>query len=354
MKSARKMRCPILAVVMCLFILLLGACAPAPEMKTPSPARATRTLQFAVADTMDKELLEQASLFAADVAEISQGRITVGVFPVSEALCDTVNYDLLYLSNAQIAKPDSSLETLALPFLYNSTSHLSLALNAPEVKSIVEQRIETKFFPLAALSSGTSVLVTDKETSRAEMVMPEFFQKLSIGLISDSKVTADAFQTLGAQTTKLSTEEATLFFDLPILQAEQTDDTKNDITEELNTLEMSMTQALAVPTTQKHFALKTRHDLIPIWFVTNTEVWNTFSSWEKSVILEATAGLISRYEEERIRFQASWEKEMEKRGIDTIQTERTAFASMVYNLSDETLSSIKFDEQLFLFIQSYS
>lgn len=340
----------LLALLACL--LLLSGCAEKEYVKSPSPVRSVQTLQFEVNTNLDKEFLEQADLFAADVDKISDGRIAISIVRKPSEDLPSAEYDFAYMRNSQIAQLDPSLATLSLPFLYNDASHLSLALNSPEMMKILETRLEDDVFPLAALSSGNALLATTQAATQKEMDTPSYFQELAIGLYESVPEVKLAFQSLGTDV---------ITFPKGVSLANKLGESINTLERpdvKINGVEVSREQILAMSTSSPVlYAVETMHDISPVWLTVKAETWAGFSGWEKAVIQEATAGLISGFEENRSRYRAAWEKEAVKKGITLLQPERQALTAMVYT-SGSGSSAFQipeyFDKKLFGMIQSYS
>lgn len=333
-------------------LLLLAGCADKQYTKSPSPVRSVQTLQFEVNTKLDKEFLEQADLFAADVDRISDGRMAISIVRMQSENLPSAEYDFAYMRNSQIAQLDPSLATLSLPFLYNDASHLSLALNSPEMMKILKSRLESQVFPLTALSSGGALLATTQAATQKEMDTPSYFQGLIIGLYEGRAEVTLAFEVLGTSVTAFP-RGASLVSQLgrAINMQEQPE-------LRINGVEVSREQLLAMPSTSSElYAVETMHDISPVWLTVKADTWASLSGWEKAVIQEATAGLISGFEENRSRYQAAWEKEATKKGITLLQPERQALTAMVYD-SGSGAASFQlpeyFDRKLFSLIQSYS
>lgn len=349
MKQGSPRRKTSLLLVACL--LLLSGCAEKEYAKSPSPVRSVQTLQFEVNTNLDKEFLEQADLFAADVDRISDGRMAISIVRVQSEDLPSAEYDFAYMRNSQIAQMDSSLATLSLPFLYNDAAHLSLALNSPEMMKILKPRLESQVFPLTALSSGNALLATTQTATQKEMDTPSYFQELIIGLYEGTPEVKLAFEALGTGVTTFP-RGATL-----VGQLGRSVSIQEQPELKINGVEVSREQILAMPSDPSElYAVETMHDISPVWLTVKTDTWAGLSGWEKAVIQEATAGLISGFEENRSRYQAAWEKEATKKGITLLRPERQALTAMVYDSGSAASFQLPeyFDRKLFSLIQSYS
>lgn len=330
-------------------MIMMAGCAREERAKTPAPVRSVQTLQFEVNTNLDKEFLEQAELFAADVDKISGGRMVISIVRRQSEALPEAEYDFGYLRNSQMAAIEPSLATLSLPFLYSSSNHLSLSLNSPEMMKILKARLEGRIIPLTALSSGSALLVTTSFEKKQEVDITAYFQDFTVALHEGSIETGSALRALGAQVAFYPKETL-----LPAMLGKSGHDSDEMV---INAVEVTREEVLAMRINPSDiYAVETMHDISPVWLTVKPATWATLSDWERAVIQEATAGLISGYEENRSRYRAAWEKEMGKKGITLLQPERQVFSVTIYNAgggpSDFQIPKY-FDKKLFDLIQSY-
>lgn len=328
-------------------IAILTGCGREEGAKAPAPVRSVQTLQFEVNTNLDKEFLEQAELFAADVEKISGGRMVIRVVRRQSEAPPEAEYDFAYLRNSQMAAIEPSLATLSLPFLYSSSDHLSLALNSPEMMKILSSRLKGLTVPLTALSSGSTLLVTTVSGTQKEVDISTYFQNLLLALHEDSGAAIFALRALGAQVVPFPKGTSLM----PLLANYHVDEMT------VNAVEATREEVLAmIGDPSGIFAVETMHDISPVWLTVKPDTWATLSDWERAVIREATAGLISGYEENRRRYRAAWEKEVGKKGIVLLQLEQQVLSATIYNAgsgsTDFQIPSY-FDKKLFDLVQSY-
>lgn len=343
------------AVCLICIVLFLGSCEKeASQTKKPSPMRSVQTLQFEVEEGLEQKFLEQARLFAKDVERISQGRLMVSVIERKKRALAKSEYDFAYLQNQYLAQLAPSLKTLSLPFLYNDMKHLSLALNSPDIRQLIEEQLKLHVFPLAALSRGDGLILCmeapEGDSINSSRLMPPYFQGLTVAVHEGNSEIISVFQALGMYAVSSPEEDLLSILNQYIIS----DDTAHFI----NGVEATKEEILKkTEFPDPLYGIETWHNLSPIWFIAQSNTWENLSGWEQAVIQEATAYMIARFEESSNRYQSAWEREVEKRKIHLVQMERQALAVTIYDSSSGSshlLLPEYFDKKLFDLIQNYS
>ena len=334
----------------------LGSCENevSQQAKRPSPIRSIQTLQFEVDAELEQKFLEQARLFAKDVERISSGHLIVSVVEKKEDTLPESEYDFAYLQNQQLAQFSPSLKTLSLPFVYNDMKHLSLALNSPDIRQLLQKQLNSHVFPLAALSRGDGLFlsmdVPQGDSINSSRLMPPYFQNFTIAVYGKNPEMISVFQGLGMYTVPSPDENFLSVLNQYIVS--------ENVTYFINGVEVTKEQILKkTEFPDSVYAIETWHNLSPVWFVAQSKTWENLSGWEQAVIQEATAYMIARFEESSNRYQTVWEGEAEKRKIHLVQLERQALAATIYDSSSGSshfLLPEYFDKKLFDLIQNYS
>ena len=340
--------------LICIFLFLGGCEKEVSPAKKPSPIRSIQTLQFEVDASLEQKFLDQARLFAKDVERISRGRLMVSVIEKKREVLSESEYDFAYLQNQQLAQFAPSLKTLSLPFLYNDMKHLSLALNSPDIRQLLEERLKNHVFPLAALSRGDGLFLCmdapEGDSINSNRLMPPYFQGLTIAVHEGNSENIPVFQALGIYAVPFSDEDLLSILNQYVVL--------DNVTHFINGAEATKEEILKKSEfPDPVYAIETWHNLSPVWFVAQSKTWENLSSWEQAVIQEATAYMIARLEESSNRYQSVWEREAEKREIHLVQMERQALAVTIYDASNGSshfLLPEYFDKRLFDLIQNYS
>ena len=339
-----------------LCVVFLTSCGTSSQHGDPSSTLAdvAKTLRFVVSEALDPEILAAADTFADDVERLSGGALTVEVV-TGETDATSISdgkTDFLFLDNIELANLNQDFLFFSLPFLYDGPSHMSIALNSDEMIAEAQNRLMPEgVTPLLALYNGSTCLVTNGK----EIRVPADFKGLNIAMRMEYTDRMTAFFLLGAQVLPYSSEVIPEVFGTEVQM--QVENRVELVT--LEAAEVSLEQAAALSKRpEMRCLINTWHGLSPLWLVADADVMEQLTDWERAILAEACAGLLSELEQNRIKDEQKILEDIGREGIEQIEIERPQISSAIYNreVSGDAIGAVPdyFDRRLYNLIQTYS
>lgn len=341
------------------FLLCAGLlCGCAPQTKPDiSSAPAVRMLSFQVSSNLPPAVLEQADAFADRVMKLSGGLllidVTTGLADHESVKNGTV--DFAFLSNIQLAQLDERFSMLHLPFLYDDYRHMSMALNSDEVLEILGERLAPQnIVPLVAVYRGSNSLVT----TRKEVRQPSDFKDLVIAMHTENAEKLTVFEALSAQVLPYSQTSLmpALGTTVEILPEDLRLPSENVV---VDTIEMGIEDVSKLTQDpNKLYLIYSYHTLSPLWLAANAESISQLTTFERAILDEACAGLLSGLERLRIERETNLTEQLRAQGVTIVDIERPSIAAAVYGLdgkgTERYVLPAYFDNRLYRIIQNYA
>lgn len=347
-----------LAVALLICAVVCCACTGKKTELTPTmPIQTVRTLRFQVSNLLPEDVLMQTNRFADNVARMSKGKLQIQVVTGMPDHLTVKNgeADLAFLRNIQLSQADELFSMLAMPFLYDSPTHMSVALNDEQTMKILNQRLSSDgLVPLLAVYNGSSHLVTDKW----ELRRPSDFKDLIIAMRTDNASKFEVFEAMGARILPytLSSVGSLLETEVEILPHDLS--LPSDMVT-IDTVEVELEQAHQLRSDPHTlYFIKSYHALAPLWVVGNQELLSQLTEQETALLQEGFAGLISELEHERNKKEEALLEQLHQKGFTIVEIDRAAIASLLYGSkglgSDRYTPPPYFDPRIYKMIQSYS
>ncbi len=348
----KRLRRVLLAGVLC--ASQLCGCSSAPAQPS-GPGQTTQTLRFIVGDGLGADMLAAADAFADRVARVSGGSLTIDVRTGRAEFGALARGDaeLMLLRNTQLARTNSLFSMFTLPFLYDDNRHMSLALNAQDVRAYVNEAIAPQGVSvLTALYTGGLFFVSDA----SEMRTPDDFRDLPIAMRTDSADKLALLGALGAQVVPYSRNAIPAAFDTQTQYLPPGGQT-TPWTVTIGTVELEASQLAQIgadPNTL--YLIKSFHTCSPLWLTANTGAVNRLGSYEQAVLAEACAGLLAELEERFIAAEQAAVDASEREGMLLVEPERAQIAAALYDGTAERAVALPayFDRRLYDLIESYA
>lgn len=345
----RRLALRITAGILCTAVVLCG-CTKEPAGQTMMTA--VRFLRFQVSDTLDEEVLVQADAFADRVQELSDGTMVVNVTTapaLGQSELAAGQADLAFLRNTQMAQADSLFAMFSLPFMYDSYSHMSIALNSEELRKILCANMSVRgLVPLMAAVDSSAVLVS----SAGEPRVAADFRDLVIAMRTGNTDKLMMFAALGAQVVPYSQTSLVSFLgqELEIYSDGQTQPSTDIV---VDTVELDLNQVPDMNFEEENlYLINTYHTAEPLWLVMNAQVFETLTDRERAVLYEASAGLLAGLDRRREAHEKELYEQLEERGVSAVEVERPEIGLSLYGTDKNTPAY--FDRALYRMIQSYS
>ncbi|MEM1484775.1 TRAP transporter substrate-binding protein DctP [Oscillospiraceae bacterium PP1C4] len=346
-----------IALTMC--IALLCSCKTSTvEIGVPElQGTKTRTLHFQVSSNLQPEVLEQTDAFADRVAALSGGMLQIEVMTglPDDKTVKTKEADLAFLSNIQMAQADQLFSMFSMPFLYDDDTHMSVALNSEEIRSVLSQRLSSRgMVPLMAVYNGSNYLATD----RRELRKPSDFKGLVIAMRTDNADKLMFFEALGAKVLPYTLSTVVPLFKTKVEILPKDLKLPSEIVT-VDTVELSLEQTLQLlPDPQTLYLINTYHSLSPLWIVANRDVMSQLSDYERAILDEGLAGLVSELERLKIAHEQELLTQVKAQGITVVEVERSTIASALYGNkgsgTDRYKPPVYFDNRIYKMIQSFA
>lgn len=321
--------CKATALLLAALLLICGCAQVPPDGKRPAITIHAKHLSFQIGSWVDSSLAQEARNFARHVEDISNGALVIDIVE-AETTADTLvsgECAFAFLENAQFAQVNSAFHTFSFPFLYSSPAQMSVKLNHELLLAYMSERVSPQgLTPLAALGGSESYLVS----TQSGMIMPSHFEGVGVALHPGNADLLSAFETLGAVV--LPYQQVSL---LPLLDQEASPPSQTEVQTVVVRVAEATIRQLLEPTddTKPLYAIRSSHDLSPIWFAASVDHWEQLTAWEQAVIHEACSGMVGAWETRRASERAHQEKKLEKRGISLEDIECEAMATTLYGSS---------------------
>lgn len=333
----------------------LCGCAAAPAQPSGS-GHTAQTLRFIVGNDLGVDMLAAADAFADRVARVSGGSLTIDVRRTGRAEFGALargDAELMLLRNTQLVRTDSLFSMFTLPFLYDDNRHMSLALNAQDVRARVNEALAPQGVRvLTAIYTGGLFFVSDE----SELRTPDDFRDLPVAMRTDSADKLSLLGALGAQVVPYSKDAIPAAFDTQAQYLPPGGQTPRTVT--IGTAEVEASQLAQIeadPNTL--YLIKSYHACAPVWLAANTAAVDGLGAYEQAVLSEACAGLLAELEAQHVAAEQADIDEAEKEGMLLVEPERAQIAAALYDSSAEEGAIILpayFDRRLYDLIQSYA
>ncbi len=326
----------------------------APETAQEAPAEAVEeeaatasgepvTLQFTSVSVPDDAHTKGMEVFAEEVAKLSDGNITVEVFPAGQlftqegeqAAIRQGNVDMIYGGPNWLAEFVPYMSMFAAPYMFTSYEHMSNTFNGDIGQQIFEDIAQqTGVRPLGAFYLGTRQLnlrdigrevTTPQDMEGVKLRMPNTPTWLFMG------------EALGANPTPLAFTEVYLG-----LQTGTIDGQDNPLPTDKNAKFYEVTK----------YIILTDHYINPLFPMINEEKWQSLTPSQQEAILQALETARQFVDETNLDAEAELVEFFEGEGMTIITPDKQAFIDFAQDKvlgNDEMVSS--WDMNLFDRIQ---
>lgn len=331
----------------------LCGCASAP-VQPSGPGQTTQTLRFIVSEDLGADMLAAADAFADRVARVSGGGLTIDVRTgrAEFGALSRGDAELMLLRNTQLARANSMFSMFTLPFLYDDNRHMSLALNAQDVRAQVNEALAGQGVSvLTAIYTGGLFFVSDA----SELRTPDDFRDLPIAMRTDSSDKLTLLGALGARVVPYSKDAIPAAFDTQAQYLPSDGQTPQTVA--IGTAEVDASQLKQIdadPNTL--YLIKSYHTCTPVWLAANTAAVESLGSYEQAVLSEACVGLLAELEERFITTEQAAIDASEREGMLLVEPERAQIAAALYDGTAERAVVLPsyFDRRLYDLIESYA
>lgn len=205
-----------------LIILLLAIAFPLSLIEL-TPA-AEFTLRYAFENPITHPMGRASKIFAKRVAELTNDRIAIRLYPASELGPATVAIEACQLGNIEIAtgtfgnlsRFSRKFDIMSLPFLFRDYDHIKANLRGPLGQFFMQTAKEIGFEPLAMNTSGARHVYGKKPIRNLGDV-----RGLKIRVMED-KILLETWRALGAIPTAVSLPELYMALQMGIVDATET------------------------------------------------------------------------------------------------------------------------------------
>lgn len=338
-------------VALLLCAALLASCSqPSNNQEiVTGPAKEAKVLHLVVEETLTSPQEVQLQAAVNRVGQISDSMLQIEIVTPEQA----EQADIRLLSNAQLAKLDGLFAMFSMPFIYDDPSHMTAALNSPEMLERLSQNLsEAQLLPLAALYSGDHCLVTDWK----ELRRPADFKGSSMAIESKDPRIQDVFGALGVQNMLQSdATEKMLHTSFSVTQG----NTKPKQDGEIDTVEISLQKALLLPEDFGTLYLTlTHHAISPLWVVADINAMNELNDFERACLFEGLSGLLGGWEQSYSTREQLIYDQLTQRGVSIVESERATITSALYGSGGTGTERYKpptyFDSKIYKLIQTFS
>lgn len=346
----------LLAILLTAALLDLTGCEmyQAAAKKPPgSMEGAVHRLSFQVSAQLGENLLELTDDYADQVEKLSGGRLAVYVVtgePDERTIMDR-KCDMAYLRNLQLAQMEPAFSIFSLPFVYDNSTHMGVALNSEEMLQRLGDMLESKsILPLGAYYNGSSVLVSTK----GELRMPGDFRDTVIALRTSSTDKIEVFERMGARVVPYQQSSLAELLGTQV-ELPPSEPNKKGERVTIDTIEVTLEQALEIPNDSTPlYAMQTLHNAAPLWLAINRRTWEELTEWERSVLQEAGASLCAGIETDQARREEALINRLQRRGVTLVLSEPRVIAATLYEQAgSEAELPAYFNEKLYTLIESF-
>ena len=194
-----------LLMVLALAVTLTAGCGGKKEAKPEQKAAAKYTFRLAETHPPEHPTAQADKEFAKLVAERSQGRIKIDVFPGAQlgeekAAIEQVQLgaiEFTRVSSGPLAEFNKQLGVFSLPYIFNSDDHMWKFLNGPGGEKLLKALESSKFIGLAYYTGGDRNFYAKKPITKLDDL-----KGMKIRVIQN-KINMDMIAALGASATPM-------------------------------------------------------------------------------------------------------------------------------------------------------
>jgi len=315
------------AIILALAFLLAG-CAQEPQSAPEQPRpRQTRALQLAVREAVSEDAMRGIEAFVETAAAVSEGALQIETVRCADPIAALdAGSDLIFLSNAEVARANGDFLSYASPFYFLNETHLSATLNSGEFVSRIRDKTQSLLgaAPLAAFYGGSGIFLSN-ESEGLDTV--EGWEGIRIFIGEGNDLLSVVLEKFGASVTGRAAETLMDGF----------------LSRSFRTIECDPAELLRLTGDTiggyPVVAYRTMHAAQIDWLMLSAEAEVSLSAWEQAVLTEAAAAALAANDTAVTAREAAAFEYAESLGVAVYEIDYDAFCEQ----ADEAfLSAVRY------------